>query len=144
MRVLVLNPSCEERLDVIRDVCLAEHHQVVELAPSSVAELMVSGKPIETAQLVGSLPRFSLGYDMLVVLGCPLGVLSVPPGSEEDQVPSDFVAQAEALIRAFHSAGKPLLGLLLVRQNAVIPHDVPVQVPHHDHGHHDRQEQHYE
>ena len=42
------------------------------------------------------------------------------------------------------SALLPVLGLLLVAQNPVISYNISVQVPHHDHGHHDRQEQHDE
>ena len=47
----------------------------------------MSGKPAASARVVARLPRTSLGYDLLVVLGSPLGVLTAT--GEEDQMPPE-------------------------------------------------------
>ena len=112
MHVLVLNPSCEERVDLVGEECIAAGATVHEVCSKLVADLMVSGRPIASATVVPSLPRSSFGYDFLVVLGSPLGVKSSPADDAEGEMPPAFIAQAEALIRSFHAAGKPVLGTL--------------------------------
>jgi len=87
--------------------------------------LLVSGKPVETARIVPALPRSSSGYDFLIVLGSPLGVLTDTaatgkscrsPTSDDPQCSQDLILQAEALIRDFHHAEKPVLGICLGAQ----------------------------
>lgn len=114
LRLLCVNSSAEERADLVRDVTLGAGHTVTELAPRAIADFMLSGKPIASATVVDKLPAYAFGYDLLVVLGSPLGVLSAP--NEEDQAPFSFVQQTERLILSFHAAGKPVLGLCLGAQ----------------------------
>ena len=116
-RVLVFNPSGEEELGALWPPLRRAGAQVDEVVHAAIAELFVPpGEVSPSERVVPALPRSSEGYECLIILGGPLGVLTVPPGTEEDQSPEAMTREAEALIRAFHDSGKPVLGICLGSQ----------------------------
>ena len=117
-RILLINPSAEESLGVLEGPLQAAGARVDEYAAKEVVDLMVAGEPSETAKVVLSseLPRTARGYDALVVLGSPLGVLTGEGEKEADQTPKETILACEDLIRNFTRANKPVLGLCLGSQ----------------------------
>ena len=115
VRVLILNPSGEESPGLLMEPLVEEGCEVVELASRSVVDLMCESSHV-TATVVDRFPASSRGFDVLVVLGSPLGVLTGAGALEEDQTPGEVVSEIEALVRDFHGRGQPVLGICLGSQ----------------------------
>lgn len=115
LRVLIINPSAEEAPGLLLAPMIEAGCDVVELASRAVVDLMVA-KAHVTATVVDRFPPSSFGFDLLVVLGSPLGVLTGAGEDADDQTPRRAVAQIEALIRDFHDRRKPVLGICLGSQ----------------------------
>lgn len=116
-RVLVVNPSAEEALGIPATTLRGLGAQVDEVTTEEIAKLLVSGPPSSSTKILASFPSSSDGYDFLIILGSPLGVLTQPPESADDvQTPPRSLAEMEGLVRAFHVAEKPVLGLCLGSQ----------------------------
>eukprot|EP00929_Paragymnodinium_shiwhaense_P114386 TRINITY_DN82759_c0_g1_i1.p1 TRINITY_DN82759_c0_g1~~TRINITY_DN82759_c0_g1_i1.p1 ORF type:complete len:346 (+),score=84.79 TRINITY_DN82759_c0_g1_i1:72-1109(+) len=113
LRVLIINPSGEEIRGVVGQVCEDQACVIEEMVTKECADLFVSGPVVPTAKIVEDLPSSSRGYDFLYILGGPLGVLTVPPGTVDEQTPPKTVAQVEKLVLDFHAERKPILGCCL-------------------------------
>jgi len=88
-----------------------------EISTREAVARLVSSTPSASVHIVEALPGDSGNYDMLIVLGSPLGVKTdVPPGTEDSETPSELISQCETLIRNFHVASKPVLGICLGSQ----------------------------
>jgi len=112
LRVLVINPSGEEVLGIVGDVLREYEAEVDEVVTEEAVDMLVSGQPSANARVVPSLPQDPGSHDFLVILGSHLGVLTEEPPSEDDmQTPPTLIEQIEELVRGFHQAEKPVLGI---------------------------------
>lgn len=116
-RVLVINPSGEESLGVPIVPLRAIGAKIEEVTTEEICSLLVSGPPSTSVKILPSLPATSRGYDLLIILGSPLGVLTHPAESSDDpQTPSRSLLEMERLVISFHAVKKPVLGLCLGSQ----------------------------
>lgn len=88
-----------------------------EISSREAVGRLVRSTSSASVLVVETLPQDSSNYDMLIVLGSPLGVKTdTLPGTEDCESPPQLISQCEALIRNFHFASKPVLGICLGSQ----------------------------
>eukprot|EP00971_Amphidinium_carterae_P204729 4062832-Amphidinium_carterae.1 len=118
MKVMVINPSGEETLGLLEGEIVKANAVVQEYATQeAILQLDPGSEPAPQVRVVDVLPRRSWGYDCMVILGSPRGVLTSAPADADDvQVPPATIEQVENLVRDFHSMEKPVLGVCLGAQ----------------------------
>lgn len=114
VRVLLLNPSGQELRGVLHDAFIEAGASVDELVTRECADMLVSASVQQSVCIVEALPTGPLDWDCLVILGSPAGVRSNSDGGLAQ--PAATVEQTEHLVRSFHAAGRPVLGICLGAQ----------------------------